>query len=127
MMGMALGGLAASGLAVLFLFDPAQHGFYPRCALYRTTGLLCPGCGTLRAMHQLLHGQVAAAMHYNALVVCSVPLWAWLGARLAMLRWRNQPTKVAVRPIWLWGGLVAIVAFGILRNMPFAQVAWLAP
>src|SRR2546421_11472933 len=57
-------GLALVGAAVLFWFEPTQHAFYPICAFHRTTGLLCPGCGSLRALHQLLHGQVAAAFHF---------------------------------------------------------------
>src|SRR3954447_20165 len=61
------------GLAVLYWFNPAQFGFYPRCALYETTGLLCPGCGSLRAIHQLLHGHLAAAFQLNALLVLGLP------------------------------------------------------
>ena len=40
--------LVAAGTVVLFSFDPAQHAFYPGCALYRITGLYCPAavvCG----------------------------------------------------------------------------------
>src|SRR5690242_18001165 len=75
----------ALGMIVLYRFNPAQYGFYPRCALYETTGLLCPGCGCLRALHQLLHGNVVQAFRFNALLVLSLPLFASL-AGLAGLR-----------------------------------------
>src|SRR5262245_36358819 len=63
--------------AVLFWFNPAQSGFYPTCYFHSWTGLLCPGCGSLRAMHQLLHGDIVAAMHFNVLFVLSLPIAAW--------------------------------------------------
>ena len=33
------------------------------------TGLWCPGCGGLRAVHDLTHGHLVTALHENALVV----------------------------------------------------------
>jgi hypothetical protein len=117
---------AAAGVA-LFWFDPAHYSFYPFCIFHRTTGLLCPGCGALRATHQLLHGQVAAALHFNALFVLMLPVAGWFAARFVLGRLRNQPQAPAIRPAWLWCGLAATILFGVLRNLPFAQVAWLAP
>jgi len=119
---------AAAGCAVLSLFDPAQHSFYPFCAFHRLTGLNCPGCGGLRALHQLLHGRVAAAFHCNALVVLGLPVAAWFGAR-RLWCWalgKAQPAFV-LRPAWLWPGLAIIAAFGILRNLPFPAFAWMSP
>jgi hypothetical protein len=118
----------ATGFAVLSLFDPAKHSFYPFCAFHRLTGLNCPGCGGLRALHQLLHGHVAAAFRFNALVVLGVPPAARFGARRlwCLASGKAQPT-FAVRPAWLWIGLAVIVAFGILRNLPFPAFAWMAP
>ena|SRR6266404_1213560 len=112
---------------ILFLFNPAQSGFYPVCLFHQSTGLLCPGCGSLRALHQLLHGHVTAALHFNALLVLCLPLGAWWGGRLAVAGLQHRPADIRIRPAWLWSGLVVLVAFGILRNLPFAQAAWLAP
>jgi len=118
--------MAAAG-AALFLFNPAQHGFYPFCLFYRSTGLLCPGCGGLRAIHQLLHGHLSAAFRFNALFVCSLPFFAWFGARHLLAKIRGDARPVLVRPLRLWLGFVVLVVFGILRNLPFAHAAWLAP
>jgi hypothetical protein len=113
--------------AVLFLFNPSQHHFYPLCMFYCTTGLLCPGCGGLRAAHQLLHGHLAAAFRFNALFVSSLPFLAWWGFRHIRARLKHQPATIAIRPRWLWCGLAVLVLFGILRNLPFARAFWLAP
>src|ERR1043166_190548 len=129
---MAIGGIlgvcaALVAAAVLFTFDPAQYGFYPVCVFHRTTGLLCPGCGASRAAHQLLHGDLIAAMHFNAFFVCSLPLLGWLAVRFAVLKLRNQPATINIQPVWLWSILVLLIVFGIARNLPFAHAAWLAP
>jgi len=126
-LALILAGLAVLGAGVLFWFDPAHHAFYPVCAFHRVTGLQCPGCGSLRALHQLLHGHFAAAFHFNAVLVCSLPLLGWLALRFAVLKMRNQPATINVRPAWLWCALAVMVAFGVLRNLPFPQLARLAP
>jgi len=113
--------------AILYFFNPAQFNFYPTCLLYKTTGLLCPGCGTLRATHQLLHGHLIAAIHFNALLVSSLPFAAYGCIRAARNRAANKPALAWIRPAWLWLGLVVLVAFAILRNLPGASRYWLAP
>src|ERR1035438_1340940 len=65
--------LATLTALVLFCFDPRQYHFYPICLFHQTTGLLCPGCGALRAMHQLLHGHLAVAFQFNPMLIVSLP------------------------------------------------------
>jgi hypothetical protein len=101
---------------ILFHFDPSRGGIYPVCSFHRLTGLDCPGCGSLRAVHQLLHGHIREALQLNAFLVLSLPLWAWLGLRLAWGGIKDGPA--AIRPFWLWLYLAAWVAFGVLRNLP---------
>jgi len=112
---------------VLFCFDPRQYHFYPVCFLHQTTGLLCPGCGALRASHQLLHGHFATAFRFNPMLVLSLPVAAWLGARYVLRKARNQPGSVALGPRWLWFMLAALLAFSVLRNLPGAPFDWLRP
>jgi hypothetical protein len=117
-----------AGGAVLFLFDPAQYGFYPFCLFHRLTGLNCPGCGGLRALHQLAHGHLATAFRLNALVVLGLPIGAWLGARWLRRRASGPPQPpLGARPIWLWTILAVLMVFGILRNLPVPLLARLSP
>ncbi len=112
--------VAALVAAGLYVVDPARHAVYPACPLYVTTGLECPGCGGLRATHQLLHGHLAAAWALNPLAVLFVPLSAWflVDAALTLGRGRGLP-KVAPRAAVVWLGLAVLVLFGILRNLPW--------
>ena len=113
----AIGGVGAAVL-ILFLFDPAQHPIYPVCPLHETTGLLCPGCGALRAIHQLSHGHLAAAWRLNPFFVAMIPVLAWLGLRqlLWQLAGRQLPGLVTHK-VFLWLFVAATVLFGILRNV----------
>jgi hypothetical protein len=65
--------------SVLFLFDPATAGFYPPCLFRTIFGFECPGCGSLRAGHQLLHGNLAAAWAQNRTIFVALPLAALAG------------------------------------------------
>jgi Protein of unknown function (DUF2752) len=118
------GGLAV--VAALFCFDPARVPIYPVCPFHQFTGLDCPGCGSLRALHALLHGQWMAALHFNLFFVLSLPFFTWLGFRLAWSQFAGGP-PVVIRPAWLWLYAGAWAAFGILRNLPFGFFAPWAP
>ena len=116
--------LAAACVVVLYVFAPGESRLYPRCWFYMLTGLQCPGCGGLRAVHQLLHGNVAAAFRYNPLVLLLIPgLAAWGGAWL--VRHAGGPDWVAFlrRPVFLWVLLAVVIAFGIFRNVPIGRLA----
>ena len=71
--------LLLAAAAVLFLFDPATARFYPPCLFTALFGRECPGCGSLRAVHQLLHGNLASAWTLNRGIVVALPLAALAG------------------------------------------------
>jgi len=114
--------LAGSGgaaiVAVLYVFPPEQARFFPRCAFHALTGLQCPGCGGLRASHQLLHGNFAAAWQLNPLVVLGVAGGlAWLAARMVG-RLTGRDVLQPMRRTWLfWAGVAGIALFAVARNL----------
>jgi hypothetical protein len=113
---------------VLFQFNPSQYSFYPRCVLYTTTGIYCPGCGSTRAMYQLAHGHVLIALHDNVLLILSLPFVAFYYFQ-SLRRWvagePQPPLPLNANRLKL---LVAVVIiFTILRNIPCAPFTWLAP
>jgi hypothetical protein len=115
---LGVGGAIAAAL-VLFFFDPARNAFYPRCLFQALTGWSCPGCGALRALHQLAHGHVAAAFGLNPLLVLSLPPFGVILARWAWQRRRGHAAGLKfLRPLWVWVLLAAIIGFGVIRNLP---------
>jgi hypothetical protein len=114
-LSLALAGLCVC--ALLFYCDPAQYRFYPVCTFHLTTGLLCPGCGGLRAMHQLLHGHLGAAFRLNAMLVVTAPLLCGGALSVLLRRLRRQPAGLEIRPLWIWLGVGLVFAYGIGRNL----------
>ncbi len=122
--------IAASSLAcmVLYLFDPSDGG-YPLCPFRAVTGLYCPGCGTLRCLHALLHLDLRSALDHNALTVLFVPMLvvAWLSVGFAGIRGRHPPL-VGTAPHWAgWALGIGFGLFWILRNVPVEPFSWMAP
>ena len=72
----ALAGVALAAAGALFVFDPAVTSWFPSCPLNTLTGWLCPFCGSLRAVHALLHGHIEAALRLNPMTTAGVAI-AW--------------------------------------------------
>ncbi|MDE5732371.1 MAG: DUF2752 domain-containing protein [Bacteroidales bacterium] len=81
------------------------------------TGLKCPGCGSQRALHQLLHLNIAEAIEYNALMVFSIPILLFL---LFANFFGDKYPKVfsaSRSPLFSRFVLAVILAWTILRNI----------
>ena len=106
-------GALAGALTYIGLRDPHAPGFgFPGCPFHLLTGGNCPGCGGLRMTHDLLHGDLGAAVVDNAFLLVGLPLLAiWF-----FLRWRGghqlMPRYAAAAVI------VAAVAWTVIRNLP---------
>src|SRR5262249_13310082 len=125
---LALGCAAGTAGVLLYCAAPTEDSFYPRCLFHTLTGLHCPGCGTTRCLHALLHGDPIQALAYNVLAVLALPfLLVWF-ARLGLAAVRNK--RVRSRPVparWIRIIFIAIVVFWILRNLPWFPFDLLAP
>ncbi|MET3931654.1 hypothetical protein ABIE51_003541 [Lysobacter sp. OAE881] len=113
--------LTLLGAALLRVFQP--ESLWP-CIFHAVTGLHCPGCGLTRMLHALVHGDVARAWSMNPLAMIALPL---LAAMLAQW-WLARPLLPASLNRYAHDGrvwIVALLAFGVLRNLP--MFAWMAP
>ena len=108
--------ILAVAVTVYALFDPATAPF-PRCPFLSLTGLQCPGCGSQRAIHALLHADIAGAWRSNALLVLSLPLVALLlVARAKNRRWPRLHNALNSRTV-IWIVFTVIVIWWIARNI----------
>jgi hypothetical protein len=109
----------AIGVTVLRIFDPATSGIFPPCPVRYLTGWNCPGCGSLRAIHQLLHGNVAAAWALNPLTTVLLPFLTYglVSSALCEIRGQGLPQPF-LRAGWIRALGAAIILFGIVRNIP---------
>lgn len=114
---LVLGAVAAVALCFYYL-DPSSHAFYLPCPLQTLTGLECPGCGSQRALHQLLHGNFHAAVRLNPLFVTLLPLLIWYGARTLLRKSSGLELPIVCSGrAWVWVLVIVIVTFGIYRNV----------
>ena len=123
-----LGLAALPCLALVYVRNPAEPGFYPTCVFYWLTGWHCPGCGTLRGLHQLMHGNFIAAFGHNPYGMLALPIigYALLAAFLLTAYGRKLPAPF-IHPALIWTLLVAVLAFWVLRNVPVYPFTVLAP
>ena len=102
---------------VYYVVDPASSSAMPKCSFLSLTGYKCPGCGSQRAIHALLHGDVVAAFKHNAFMLISVP-WLLLCLYAESQRTRNPRLYVRLNaPLLIWLFLAMILIWWVLRNI----------
>ena len=120
-------GIAGAAVATLLhVRDPSVEGSYGSCPFLEVTGRPCPGCGGLRAVSSLTHGDVVGALSSNLLAVGLVAILIVVWATWVVRRARGTDARMLVmsdRALVLV--LVVTLAFGVVRNTPWG--AGLAP
>ena len=111
-------------LLVLVFVDPRTARFAPICPLHWATGFYCPGCGTGRALHALVHGDLPLALRLNVLTVAAIPVFLGLTLQAAI----HPEKRLPIPPLWLRLLIyVALFLFFVGRNLPFEPFASWAP
>jgi hypothetical protein len=110
-------GAVLAGVAILLAFDPATTWWFPSCPLYAITGWQCPLCGSLRALHALVHGAPLVALAFNPLTTVGIPAGLITFGHDVMWRRRtpqlHRLVALGLSPV----GLTVALVFTVLRNM----------
>jgi hypothetical protein len=116
---LALVGMGMAAMYILYTFNPSSSVLYIPCPFHELTGLDCPGCGSLRAIHHLLHGHVVTAFMLNPLMVLVLPFlgYSFLSYLMATSRRKLLP-PIFVPAIGIWIFLGVVLLFWGLRNTP---------
>ncbi|MFI6843355.1 DUF2752 domain-containing protein [Kitasatospora sp. NPDC050467] len=127
-LGAPLTALAAATVPTVFVavVDPNAPGHYPTCPFLAFTGWWCPGCGGLRCVHALAHGDLSGALHDNAPAVLLFAVLAVLWVRWvwAAVSGGPAPGLALGARRWVLVALLLLV-FTVVRNLPIG--AGLAP
>lgn len=116
----AIWSLIIAGAAYLFFFEPGKSGFFPGCPFRFLTGFTCPGCGTTRALHQILHGHIFTAFTLNPLLLLSIPFLLFALLRYSVIVMRGGiPRGNALPAPYIYAIFFVILSFWIFRNTPF--------
>jgi hypothetical protein len=123
---LASGAVAVLGTVALHLRDPHAAGSWGWCPV-ALLGLSCPFCGSLRAVNDLTHLDLAAAVSSNLLLVAGAPVVVALWGRRLVAGWRGgEAMRPRPVPTAVWVALLVLVtAFTVARNLPVGS--WLAP
>lgn len=101
---------------IYWFFDPSTS-YFPRCPIYMITGWQCPGCGSQRAIHALLNGDIAAAWRFNAMLLVLLPIIAVI---LVAELFRNRLprfNRAVTSPLFVVMLVVGIALWWVLRNL----------
>jgi Protein of unknown function (DUF2752) len=116
-----VGALAGCACAAILLADPTTPGgIIPVCPTKALLGLDCPGCGSMRMLYSLMHGNLLAAVKFNAMAVVGLVLLVvayvtWTYGRIVgrqILSWQHHRWAAAVT-------LVLVSTWFVVRNLPF--------
>lgn len=106
--------LVVAGSIVVYVADPEDAVWLPKCPLHALTGLDCPTCGSTRALHHILHGEVARGLAFNP----AAPVLWLLAAGVVMAGFRESDRRPSALMRWLAGAYIAVyLAWGLTRNL----------
>lgn len=117
------------GVAVLFfVLDPGKQELLPKCAFHSLTGGYCPGCGSQRALHSLLHLDFAGVVSYNFLFLPAALLIFYHYTHPLLNRWLNwKLPNLFYLKYTPWVIFTVVILFWVLRNLPWHPFNVLAP
>lgn len=118
------------GVFYFYHNDPsAGDAVFLRCPSHLIFGIYCPGCGTQRALHHLLHLEIREALRYNALFVLAAPFVIY-GIAIKTYNFifdAKKTTRIPTnRMVWI-GLLLLVLLFGIMRNVSVYPFTLLSP
>ena len=114
---------------VVLYIQPATktNHVYPPCVFHLITGWHCPGCGTLRGLSCLVHGDFIGFWNKNKLLILFIPYFTAEYILYAMKCFGIKRSKYFFSSTYIWIFFVVIVLYWILRNIPVYPFTSLAP
>ena len=111
--------VGAVALAAVGLMDPRASSIFPPCPTARWIGVHCPGCGSTRAMHDLLNADLPRAFRCNpAMVLIGLPILVALGGALLLCATTSRRVVVRLSPRAEMTVLALILLYTGARNIP---------
>lgn len=99
------------------IIDPAISYLMPKCIFKMLTGYDCPSCGSQRALHALLNGQVYEAVMFNPFIFVIAPyLVAVLYASFSKSKIAISIRVVTHHYITITIYLIIYILWWVLRN-----------
>ena len=114
-------------LSLYFFINPSEYNFFPKCPLYSYTGIYCAGCGSQRAIHQIVNGHIVTGIRHNYLLVLVIAVLAYKTVLFLLNKIYNKTYfDIFHKPIVTKIILILVLLFWALRNInhfPFTELA----
>ena len=108
---------ALTACVYAFVFEPGKTGLFPACMFRTLTGLACPGCGSTRALHQLLHGHVGNAFVLNPLLLIALPILLYVLVRHTAWAINGvEPVRNRLPASVIYAMFFLLLSFWVIRN-----------
>ena len=106
-------------LTIVFLYDPEQNVWSPKCIMLQLTGYRCPGCGIQRFTYHALHGDIVGAVHYNYFAALLSPYLLLLlsGECTPSRRWRQYVRVHFATKYFGYSYIALYFIWWVLRNI----------
>ncbi|WP_343912964.1 DUF2752 domain-containing protein [Aquimarina litoralis] len=104
------------------------ESFFPSCIFHSLTGYHCPGCGSQRAIHDLLNGRILAALKHNLLfIILTVVLGIKGYYYISKAFFKREVVDWTYNKYFSITVFVLIICYWILRNIATPPFCHLAP
>lgn len=123
-----IGVLAFFGMLALYIFwNPSETNMFPKCPVYAASGIYCPGCGSQRAAHKILNGNIIEGVRHNYMIVLLAMVLVYQGFIYVVndVLGKNM-TNLLHKSKVTFSILIIVILFWVLRNIdifPFSELA----
>lgn len=115
-------GLGVSAIVILlFVMTRIIHidifSYFPECYFYKKTGYFCFGCGSTRAIKELLKGHFIKSIYYNANIVYVTAVFGWfMSSSTLNFVTRGKITCMKIKPVHAYVILFLSLTQFIVKN-----------
>ena len=110
--------ILGAGIYYFYQNDPAQsETVFILCVTKNISGIDCPGCGSQRAFHELLHGNFIKAAKLNLTIYFFTPLLLFIFLKTALKPFRIDLPDLLITTKRLMLILFFLLLFTVLRNL----------
>ena len=115
-------------LSLYFFYNPSLYDFFPKCMFHQITGLHCPGCGSQRAIHKILQGNILEGLKHNLSIFLLILVVTYEITVYGLNHFFNtNHTNLLHKSIVTKLILIFVIAYWILRNIDIYPFTILAP
>ncbi|MFT4088373.1 MAG: DUF2752 domain-containing protein [Gordonia sp. (in: high G+C Gram-positive bacteria)] len=119
--GVVVAGVASVCTCIWFADPTTPGGPLPTCPTKALLHIDCPGCGSLRAIYSLMHGDLGAALRFNALGVAALVMLAAAFVTYTVGLWSERPVRSWQKFRYAPAVVLSVtLIWFVIRNLPFA-------